>query len=233
MVEKINGVLVKIISKQVADRPKDWDKHLVTALWAYRTSFKVSIQFTPFHLVYGQEALLPIEVEVPSHKLLLRAGQEPHEQWDNRLMNLHKLEATREFSMDYYIFQASKQQDRFNKKLKDKGLKEDMLVLRYDSRLDNRHDTKFLPRWEGPFLIDHRYKNGSYQLKDLSGKLHLSRVNGWRLKPFFQRFDATSTPTLLNQEEAQCEDEDQTTPDGENFTLSLQELFQIEDALEA
>ena len=53
LVEKVNGILVKIISKQVKDKPKDWDKHLSTALWAYRTSFKVSTQFTLFHLVYG------------------------------------------------------------------------------------------------------------------------------------------------------------------------------------
>ena len=235
----MNGILVKIISKQVADRPKDWDKHLITALWAYRTSFKASTQFTPFHLVYGQEALLPIEVEVPSHKLLLRTGQEPHEQWDNRLMNLHKLEATREMAMDYYIFQASKKRDKFNEQLKAKDLGNGMLVLRYDSRLDNRYDAKFLPRWEGPFLIDHRYKNGSYQLKDLSGKLHQSRVNGWRLKPFFQRFDATSTPTPLSQEETQSKVEDSRTKIrhflvlGDSHTLSPRTFPNYNDALEA
>lgn len=64
--------------------------------------------------MYGKEALLPIEVEVPSHKILLRTGQEPHEQWDNRLMNLHKLEATKEMAMDYYNFQAGKKHDKFN-----------------------------------------------------------------------------------------------------------------------
>lgn len=50
LVGKVNGMVCKIIAKQVADRPKDWDKHLTAALWVYRTSFKVSLQFTPFHL---------------------------------------------------------------------------------------------------------------------------------------------------------------------------------------
>ena len=40
------------------------------ALWAYKTSVKTSIGFTPFNLVYGKEALLPIEVEVPAMKVL-------------------------------------------------------------------------------------------------------------------------------------------------------------------
>ena len=105
--EKVNGILVKIISKKVKDKPKDWDKHLSTALWAYRTSFKVSTQFTPFHLVYGQEALLPIEVEIPSYKLSLKAcGLESEERWERRLLDLHKLEATREEAVDHYINQA-------------------------------------------------------------------------------------------------------------------------------
>ena len=35
-----------------------------------------------------------------------------------------------------------------------------------------------------------RFQNGSYQLKDIDGKNHKTRVNGWRLKPYFpQDFD--------------------------------------------
>lgn len=39
---------------------------LFSALWVYRTSVKTSIGFTPFQLVYGLQAVLPIECEIPS-----------------------------------------------------------------------------------------------------------------------------------------------------------------------
>ena len=39
---------------------------LFPALWAYRTSVKTATGFTPFHLVFGEEAVLPIECEIPS-----------------------------------------------------------------------------------------------------------------------------------------------------------------------
>ena len=42
---------------------------LFSALWAYRTSIKSATGFTPFQLVYGMEAMLPIEFEIPSLKL--------------------------------------------------------------------------------------------------------------------------------------------------------------------
>ncbi|MCO5549113.1 hypothetical protein L7F22_002579 [Adiantum nelumboides] len=88
LVENTNGVLCKIITKHVRDRPQDWDKHLTAALWAYRTSFKVSTQFTPYHLVYGQEALLPIEVELGSLRVLARETTSSKEKLEQRILDL-------------------------------------------------------------------------------------------------------------------------------------------------
>ncbi|MCO5592119.1 hypothetical protein L7F22_046114 [Adiantum nelumboides] len=96
LVEKTNGVLCKIITKHVRDRPQDWDKHLTAALWAYRTSFKVSTQFTPYHLVYSQEALLPIEVELGSLRVLARETTSSKEKLEQRILDLQRLELDRE-----------------------------------------------------------------------------------------------------------------------------------------
>ncbi|MCO5608969.1 hypothetical protein L7F22_063187 [Adiantum nelumboides] len=187
LVEKTNGVLCKIITKHVRDRPQDWDKHLTAALWAYRTSFKVSTQFTPYHLVYGQEALLPIEVELGSLRVLARETTSSKEKLEQRILDLQRLELDREAATDYYISQANKKREQFNNKVKENKLEERMLIMRYDSRLDLSHSKKFLQRWEGPYVIFKKFKNGSYWLQNLSGKIHKYPINGWRLKEFFQR----------------------------------------------
>ncbi|MCO5593358.1 hypothetical protein L7F22_047370 [Adiantum nelumboides] len=187
LVEKTNGVLCKIITKHVRDRPQDWDRHLIAALWAYITSFKVSTQFTPYHLVYGQEALLPIEVELGSLRVLARETTSSKEKLEQRILDLQRLELDREAATDYYITQANKKREQFNNKVKEKKLEEGMLVMRYDSRLDLSHSKKFLQRWEGPYVIFKKFKNESYRLQDLFGKIHKYPVNGWRLKEFFQR----------------------------------------------
>ena len=44
---------------------------LFLALWAYLTSAKIATGFTPFQLVYGFEAVLPIECEIPSLQLAI------------------------------------------------------------------------------------------------------------------------------------------------------------------
>ena len=64
--EKTNGILYKIITKIVQASNNDWDERVLEALWAYRIAYKVPTKHTPFQLVYNQEAIFPIELEVPS-----------------------------------------------------------------------------------------------------------------------------------------------------------------------
>jgi hypothetical protein len=44
---------------------------LYSALWAYRMSVKNETSFSPFQLIYGMEAVLPIECQIPSLKLVV------------------------------------------------------------------------------------------------------------------------------------------------------------------
>lgn len=41
---------------------------------AYRTSIRTCTGATPYSLVYGMEAVLPVEVEIPSLRILLESG---------------------------------------------------------------------------------------------------------------------------------------------------------------
>jgi hypothetical protein len=54
-------------------------------LWAYRTSKKLSINTTPFLLVYGHDEVLPVEVTVQSLRM---AGQNQlsHTDYENAMM---------------------------------------------------------------------------------------------------------------------------------------------------
>ena len=50
---------------------KEWTLKLHFALWGYRTSIRTSTEATPFSLVYGREAVQPIELEIPSLRIVL------------------------------------------------------------------------------------------------------------------------------------------------------------------
>ena len=48
------------------DFPIAWADHLPLVLWVYRTSKRRSTQAMPFSLVYSAEAVLVVELSVPS-----------------------------------------------------------------------------------------------------------------------------------------------------------------------
>ena len=92
------------------------------ALWAYRTSFRTSLGFTPFHLVHGQEALLPIEVELSSLRVLLHSQREGKGALKKCLLDMERLALDKEEEIQYYARHA-KAREKFNEKLAPKGIK--------------------------------------------------------------------------------------------------------------
>ncbi|RVW73661.1 Retrovirus-related Pol polyprotein from transposon 17.6 [Vitis vinifera] len=69
-VEAANKNIKRILRKMV-ETSRDWSEKLPFALWAYRTSFHTSIGATPYSLVYGMEAMLPVEIEMGSLRITL------------------------------------------------------------------------------------------------------------------------------------------------------------------
>ena len=59
--ERLNRTLIDCLRK-VTDEEDDWDRKISAARFVYRTSKHTSIGMTPFKIVYGREARLPIDV---------------------------------------------------------------------------------------------------------------------------------------------------------------------------
>ena len=67
--ESSNKILIKLIKKKIEENPKRWHEVLSEALWAHRISRHGATKITPFELVYGQEAVLPVEVNLDAYRL--------------------------------------------------------------------------------------------------------------------------------------------------------------------
>jgi hypothetical protein len=58
-------VLGTLLTKLVSENKIDWDEHMSTMLFSYKTTYKVTTRYTPYQLVYGLHPLMPIEYIVP------------------------------------------------------------------------------------------------------------------------------------------------------------------------
>ena len=91
-VEAFNKILCRILKKMVSKGKRDWHERLPEALWAYRTTIRNSTGCTPYNLVYGSEAVLPLEVPLPS----LRVTTQLTKPDENAKIRLAELEALNE-----------------------------------------------------------------------------------------------------------------------------------------
>ena len=57
-----------------------WIVHLPNALWAYRNSPKSATGFSPFSLVYGTEVVSPVEIIIPSLRVMQMQEKEKEEE---------------------------------------------------------------------------------------------------------------------------------------------------------
>jgi hypothetical protein len=67
--ELSNKILIKLKKKKIEDNPRRWHEVLSKALWSHRISRHGTTKVSTFELVYGQEAILPVEVNLAAYRL--------------------------------------------------------------------------------------------------------------------------------------------------------------------
>ncbi|XP_071902387.1 uncharacterized protein [Coffea arabica] len=95
LAEAFNKILCSLLKKVVAKSKKDWHERIGKTLWAYRTTYRTPTQATPYALVYGVEAVLPLEQQIPSLRIAIQEGLTEEENVRLRLEELEVLEEKR------------------------------------------------------------------------------------------------------------------------------------------
>ena len=157
---------------------------LFSVLWAYRTTVKTATGFTPFHLVHGVEATLPIECEIPTLRtaIELLPDTAPLEQ---RLLNLESLDEDRRSSLQNNEATKKLSKATFDRHVNLRSFRKGDLVLAYDIAHDTLGDGKFESLWHGPYIIQHCITKGTYILASPEGHPLKEPINRLYLKKFY------------------------------------------------
>ncbi|GKV30474.1 hypothetical protein SLEP1_g39278 [Rubroshorea leprosula] len=160
-------VLWGLKTRVLAERP-NWVDELNKVLWSCRTTPSSATGETPFSLAYGAEAVIPVEVGLPSD----RAGR--HDDVNNEQLlreNLDLVEEVKEMSRIRNVAHQSRVAKFYNKRVRARQFQVDDLVLR-KAGLTNvySHMGKLAPNWEGPYRVICVKRPRCYQLADLQGR---------------------------------------------------------------
>ncbi|XP_022897720.1 uncharacterized protein LOC111411417 [Olea europaea var. sylvestris] len=140
-----------------------WSDELPSILWTYRTTHRTTSGETPFMLAYGIEAMVPVEIRLPSHKRL-----EP-ETSGHTTEHLALLEEVWEQAAIKVASYRTKTAKYFNNKVKTRRFRAGDLVLRR-AKAAGHPSGKLGPIWEGPFEVIRQVRKGAYSLRDTSGR---------------------------------------------------------------
>uniref|UniRef100_A0A2N9ENH5 Integrase catalytic domain-containing protein n=1 Tax=Fagus sylvatica TaxID=28930 RepID=A0A2N9ENH5_FAGSY len=179
------GIPHKIIS----DNGKGWSSHLADTLWAYRGSTKTTTSFTPFSLVYSTDAISPMELLVPSPRVLHGMDLEANADIcaEARVADLESLEEARELAQVRSLRYHQKLVDAYEKTLQTRIFAKGQMLLRTVDHVRRGlpSPSKFSPNWEGPYLIREAYDSGYYKLSTADGTTLVDPINGKWLKRYY------------------------------------------------
>ena len=71
---------MKIIKTRLEGAKGVWSDKLPGVLWAYQTTIRTPTGETPFMLAYGSEVVIPAEVHMPNHRVMMYQDKDNEEQ---------------------------------------------------------------------------------------------------------------------------------------------------------
>ncbi|XP_015170808.1 uncharacterized protein [Solanum tuberosum] len=115
----------------------------------------------PYILVYGTEAVLPMEVEIPSLRIIQEAELSDAKWMQNRMAKA------------------------FNNKVKLRQFEPGQLVLKRIFPHQNEGKGKFAPNWQGPYMVHRVLTGGALILAEMDGKIWLKAINSDAVKRYY------------------------------------------------
>jgi hypothetical protein len=126
--DKPNRTLISLIKKKIFVYSRHCHKVLSEALWAHRIPKHQATKVSPFELLYGQEAILPIEISLNAVRFAMQNDLAVGDYYNLMIDNIDELTDKRLVALgeiDKYKIMVAK---AYNKKVKAKSFQVGDLV---------------------------------------------------------------------------------------------------------
>ena len=212
LVERLNRTILEMLSKYVSDHPDDWDEWLNPLVGAYRTAVHASTGFSPFELLYGRKARMPVDLLLPIPST--HPNHDASSPYDSHYDDLQQVmresrerveeeaAAAKDRQVKYYGEQA-----RYQYSVGDK-------VMLFSPALRRGKGYKLKRQWCGPFEVLAQTGSVNYRIKRAGARrskvVHYNRLKPWRKRDESETSGSESVHDLESSVE-ECSSTDLST----------------------
>ena len=198
LTERFNQTICGCLSKFSDGGKLNWEDDLDLILLGYRSSIQSSTLYSPFELVYGVKARLPIELDLPMHTY---QGDEGIEAMEKVVQNLKIVSEKRiDAHKNIKLAQATQKRQYDRRCSQNVCFKVGDEVWYANSRRDTRKGDKLSMKRLGPVCISKACGKNTYLLTGLKRRYHSDQLE------HVKRAKAVSNETQnLKSEVAECQ----------------------------
>ena len=221
-VERFNRTLLSMLSTRSNPHSTNWDEDLSKVCMAYNTSIQSTTGYTPFFLMFGREARLPLAIV---HK----PPPSPHgaipQQYGNYVQSLQETFNTAfEAVRSNMSTRQGRQKEFYNCKVHGDPFKPGDLVWLFNEALVKGESRKLRRPWRGPYRVITQLSDVTYRIQhtgnNKSTVVHFDRLkrcpSGMRLQEQTSTArappGASNAPSGTHVEPTEVDDEDVESP---------------------
>nr|XP_009619834.1 uncharacterized protein LOC104111771 [Nicotiana tomentosiformis] len=181
--ESTNKIIINNLKTRLEKSKGNWPEELPGVLWACRTTTKTATGETPFLLLSGSEALIPVEIGEPSMRFTLATEESNDEELRT---NLDLLEQRREAALIRMTSQKQIIERYYNRKAHLRYFKiGDFIFKKVFQSMKTTGAGKLNLNWEGPYKVRGIAGKGAYELETMDGMVLPSSWNAVHLKKYY------------------------------------------------
>jgi len=179
-VESANRVLLRGLKRRLEKAKGSWAEKVPRIVWAYHATEQSGTHETPFSLVYGCDAMIPVENQESSPRFQNFVAEDTNEE---RRMNLDLLDEVREGARVKAEAVKRRVERKYNSRIRPRQFRDGDLVMRKAHQYEM--ENKLSPKWTGPFRITEALGNRVYRLETLEGGAIPRTWNATHLKFYY------------------------------------------------
>ena len=176
LVERLNRTIAGMLATMLSDYGGEWERHLAKVCFAYNTSIHASTGFTPFYLLYGRQARIPVDI------IYGTPTKEPSCQCQYARSLRHSLEQAYVLARQKLQTAAQRQKLHYDQKIHGDPFQVNDLVWLCNPAVTKGKSHKLRCPWVGPYRVIKKISDIVYRIQDTQRKKRCLVVHFDRLK---------------------------------------------------